>query len=234
MTCRINSKSSTTFSSLRVLSLLVCIVFLHSKVVAQDFNYTATHDSIGWQELSSQTICNDSNSAWANSYRVAIGFPFTYLGRTFDTVQVTSNGYILFGEDDRYSFIAFNNFTDYRDDAGLNSVLGYERSAGVLKIQLKNVSRHFSQDAFSYQIWLHADGRVQLLTGPSAIMQDSSFYAHVGLLNRLMNTPNSGLLLQGYMHQPVSQPINQQNSGMPFMTLAPIAGHRYTFTPVSN
>jgi hypothetical protein len=233
-----NSITAKRFSVIGFCVLLISLVAFSIGARAQNFNYTISHDSVGWQGLTSQTICNTGNTALADSYRIGIGFPFKYLGKTFDSLTIQTTGYLLFGNNNQYSFMAFNNFGDYVNAQGNHSVLGYERSGSgntsILKIQYQSISRRFSKDDFSYQLWLHADGRIQLITGSSALSADSSFYSHVGLVNRLMDTPNRGLLLKGQITAPLAQPVNDQYPDLPYMMRVPIAGHRYTFIPPAN
>lgn len=217
---------------------MLCLLFGNKAIRAQQFNYTLQHDSVSWQELTNQTLCNTVNVAWENSYTIPIGFTFSFAGQQFDSVTINTNGYLVFGRNDRYSVMAFTGFADQVDTAGLHSVLSYSLTGTgnnkILKIQYKNVSRAYMQDFLSYQLWLYADGRVAVLTGPSQIQADTAYSMPFGLVNRLMDTPDMGLLLAGSYTQPNAQAINEQTSTLPVLNQTPVQGHRFVFVPVNN
>lgn len=140
-------------------------------VSSQNFNYTATADSVAWNEISAQTMLNTSNSAWNFSYRIPIGFTFNYLGHDFDSLTIETNGYLVFDANRYYAFTAFNQFGDHVDGSGNHTVLSYELSGTsgnhVLKIQYKNASQSLSDlRVQSWQIWLKENGNVELRVGP--------------------------------------------------------------------
>lgn len=156
---------------MRHLFLFLSAAFLSLSLRSQDFNYTATTDSVAWNELASQTILNASNSAWSFSYRIPIGFTFNYLGRNFDSLTIETNGYLVFDAERYYAFTAFNQFGDHIDSSGNHAVIGYELSGTsgnqVLKIQYKDAAE-FMEDtrSQSWQIWLSENGTVEVHVGP--------------------------------------------------------------------
>ncbi|MDQ3111045.1 MAG: hypothetical protein M3R17_14220, partial [Bacteroidota bacterium] len=89
---------------MRYLISCVLIILLSLPVKSQNFDYTVSVATETWQELNSQTILNTSNTAWKFSYKIPIGFTFNYLGRNFDSLNIETNGYIVFDAEHRYSF----------------------------------------------------------------------------------------------------------------------------------
>lgn len=246
MTCCSNNPSSTTFPALRVLSLLVCMVVLHSKAVAQDFNYTATLDVTTWQELPSQTICNTGNAEWQFAYRIPIGFSFPFNGANYDSLTIETNGYLLFDTDRNQAFTAYFQFQDKIDSLGNHAVLGYATSgtAGnqILKIQYKNVGQYSDPGEYlSYQIWLYENGRIDMVTGPNSYQPDSlnpnldtTQYIRTGLLNTNMTGTNRGYFIGQTQSGPAGQPLNDTTPAIPVFNSVPASGTRYSFIPVTN
>jgi hypothetical protein len=152
--------------------LLSLFILLGPSLSAQNFNYTVSTTTETWQELNSQTILNANNSAWNFSYKIPVGFPFTFLGRNFDSLTIETNGYLVFDEDRNYALTTFLGFSDCEDSSGTHAVLGYELSGTtgnrILKIQFKNtgVSRRATK-FFSWQIWLKESGVIEVHIGPN-------------------------------------------------------------------
>ena len=156
---------------MRHLFFLYALLLLPFGLAAQDFSYTVSSDSVAWNELNAQTILNTSNSAWEFAYRIPIGFSFNYLGRSFDSLTIETNGYLVFDAEHSYSFTAFNQFGDHIDGQGNHAVIGYELSGGtnnhVLKIQYKDAAQWTNDSRVqSWQIWLGESGAITVVAGP--------------------------------------------------------------------
>lgn len=223
-----------------ILSTLLSVYSLR----AQQFSYTATCDSSGtYEELNAQTLLNPGGEVWSFRYRIPIGFAFSFLGQSFDSVTVERNGYLSFDSDRRYAIMAFNTFHDKTDSMNNRSTLSYALSgtAGsrVLKLQFKNVGQtHDASEALSYQLWMKESGAVEIHLGPHTYaVADTSNYSdtlmavQLGLLNTQMDTPVRGLFLGGSPTQPASQPVDDQHPDMVFMRSLGRAGTKYSFIP---
>jgi hypothetical protein len=236
-------------------------IFLSLAGGSQNFDYELTKDSTAWQELSSQTILNSGNSAWSFSYSIPIGFSFTYLGQDFDSVDVETNGFLVFGHNRSYAFAAFNGFGDKIDDQGNHSVLGFrldgESGNHILKIQFKNLGQNLSgEKSLSYQVWLYeAADKIQIHIGTNTFRNHENAYeltfdedhhvdsvltplsdsvaTLVGLLNMNMNTSTRGLLLAGSLENLYAQPVDGDLPELVHLMIIPRPGHRYTFRPAN-
>jgi len=229
------------------------IVFLSAALLltgiaaAQQFNYNVSCDSAGtYQELTAQTLLKSGSSPWAEKYPLATGFPFSCLGRTFDSVRVERNGYLSFDADRSYAFMAFNAFSDKIDTAGNRSTLSYALSGSapnrVLKLQFRNMGQGAAPaELLSYQIWLNENGAIEVHVGPhtyaiadSTNSSDTLMPVVIGLVNTNMDTPTRGLFLEGSTTQPGSRPVNDTYPDPAFIRSIPAQGTRYTFTPVTQ
>ena len=221
------------------LVLLGAVLFASPQAKGQDFNYTLQHDSVAWQPLNSLTLLNLVNTPWETSYRVSLGFSFPFLGQTFDSVTVASNGSLSFDANKRYSMIMYHTFGNVQDTSGNWSVLGYsltgDSGARILTIQYTNVADLvFPNKSLSYQILIHENGIIDVISGTlsQAIIQDSlSGYCAIGLVNVQMDSPVSGLFVDlgasGYQ----TQQITEANSSIPQLSILPITGKRFRFIP---
>lgn len=228
----------------RKIILLLLALSGFSSVRAQQFSYTVSCDSSGtYQELTAQTLLNPGGGAWAQTYRVPLGFAFSFLGNTFDSVTVERNGYLSFDSDRRYALMVYNAFRDKTDSTNNHSTLGYALSgtAGsrILKLQYKNVgATRNKKELFSYQIWLKENGSIEVHVGPhtypvaaSNNYTDTLNANHIGLLNTNMDTETRGLFLKGSPTQPASQPVNDSYPDLPYLRSYGEEGTTYSFIP---
>ncbi|HET6992014.1 MAG TPA: hypothetical protein VFJ43_11850 [Bacteroidia bacterium] len=247
---------------MRYLLLVIGITFFSITARSQNFDYSFAKDSVAWQELNTQTILNNNNSAWNFCYKIPIGFSFNYLGAHFDSLRIETNGYLVFDDDRNFALTAFLDFGDCIDSSGNHAVLGYELSGSngnhILKIQFKNTSNsHQSSKHFTYQIWLKENGAVEIHAGPndfqpgivvtnilsgSSIVERDTVFVNtdsvqayrIGLLNMNMDSQTRGFFIGGNTDSPQSQPVNDNNPEPVYLMRAPVSGTRYTFTPNSN
>jgi hypothetical protein len=245
---------------MRLICLFFIGIFFSIEINAQNFNYTFSSDSVAWNELSSQTILNTSNSAWNFAYKIPIGFTFNYLGRNFDSLRIETNGYVVFDADRFYAFTAFNVLSDKIDVSGNHSVLGYELSGSsgnhILKIQFKNVGYDANRN-LTYQIWLKENGNlVEVHIGPddfhfinvsvtetisdSTGTRDTTYITQqvdttnkyrIGLIDMNMDGDTDGLFIGGSSSSPSSALYDTEHQEVLYLDEAPSVGRRYVFTP---
>jgi hypothetical protein len=226
--------------------LLGIIVFSATNFVrAQNpnFNYSLSSDSVAWSELTSQTLCNTINTVWQNQYRIPIGFSFPFAGRTFDSLNIETNGYLQFDADNYYAFTAFHSFCDKIDSNGFHSVLSYQLAGAspnrILKIQYKNAGQVDEPLAtLSYQIWLHENGSIEVRVGPNSYtdvaLSDTTQLVRLGLLNKNMNTPVNSFFAAGNFRQATGHTQDENHLDAEYIHAVPFPGWRYVFVPVNN
>lgn len=225
----------------RLLFIIAFTLAAYGSTRAQDFSYTVSTDSVAWNELNAQTILNSGNSAWNFSYRVPIGFPFSYCGRTFDSLTIETNGYVVFDGDRNYALTAFSSIGDHIDTNGTHAVLGYELTGTtgnrILKLQYKNCgSIETGWRTLSWQIWVRENGNIEFHIGPGSLRYDNMQVDtlqryRVGLINMNMDTDDCGLLLEGDPSAPQSHPLTSTDPEPVYLEAIPACGYRYTFTP---
>lgn len=112
----------------------------------------------------------------AQAFWTPIGFNFTFMGNTYDSVKVEATGRIIF-DNSHYHF--FDGFAVYglRDKGTSSSqspITAHLTGAPgnqILKIQFKNATYTGDQTAtVNFQLWLHeADNALELHMGPTTI-----------------------------------------------------------------
>lgn len=205
---------------------------------AQQFNYTVTTNTVTWQELNSQTILNTGASAWAESYRIPIGFDFPCNGNSYDSLTITANGYIVFDAQQNCAFTAFNRFAGLPDTNGNYPVIGYELTGStgnhVLKIQFKDVMQHEDPSKkLSFQLVLNENGVTGVIVGTHDFTPgiDSLNVQRIGYLNMNMNTSVRGYIMSGNPSSPGAQQVTAVSPELPDLFGLPATGTRYYFTP---
>lgn len=226
----------------RLVFFILFSLFMSSDARSQTFNYSFASDSSAWQELTSQTLLNTVDISWNSTYRVPIGFSFSYLGRTFDSVTIETNGYVVFDAESNYAFTSFNAFRDKLDNEGHHSVLSYTNTGTApnrtLKIQYKNVAQADDPaEILSYQIWLHENGEVEVRIGPNSygelVMSDTTQALRLGPLNKNMNTPVNSFFASGNPRAASGHTQDETHPDAGYLYAIPFVGWRYRFIPMN-
>lgn len=226
---------------MKQLLILVGFTLAGLSLRSQDFNYTVTTDSVAWNALNTQTILNSNNSAWNFSYKIPIGFTFSFLGRNFDSLTIETNGYVVFDHERNYALTTFSGVGDHIDTAGNHAIIGYELSGStgnhILKIQYLNCSPNAVGDEIqSWQVWLKENGNVEVRVGAGTLRYNSNEVDteqryRIGLLNMNMDTEERGIFVGGDPLAPQTQPVNNTYPDILIMETFPATGYRYTFIP---
>jgi hypothetical protein len=228
--------------------ILFAMLFLARPAAGQDFNYSVQIGTTSWSELSSQTLCNTVNIMWESAYRIPIGFSFVFNGISYDSVSIETNGYLVFDSNRNHAFTAYGTFGDKTDTLENHSVLGYELTGSsgnhVLKIQYKNVGQsNHTNELLSYQIWLHQNGTIDVITGENTFqpdpndslsVADTSQHIYTGLLNMNMQGTVRGYFVGSTLSGPGGQPVNDTTPDPVYFNTVPASGTRFTFSPAAN
>jgi hypothetical protein len=186
---------------------MICPVFGQT-----NFNYSFAQSSATYTDISA-VMELFPNMAWdEEETAVAIGFSFDFLGSTFDTVNINTDGFLFF--DEHYQHVGAASYQDlYCKQLSNNqmSAITYavEGAAGsqILKIEFKNcaVYEGTGDDAVNFQIWLHqADNSIEYRYGSHQISDPATAYdenggPQIGLMNLGISDAQtqSGLAVNG-------------------------------------
>ncbi|MBI4929733.1 MAG: hypothetical protein HY841_03150 [Bacteroidetes bacterium] len=217
----------------RKLFLCVSMLCIAVCLCAQTFNYSFTQSAGSYQSLTGATTAANSNTWSGSGYKIPIGFAFNFAGKSFDTLTLTSNGLLLFGNDNKRAIATFKGIMPVKDSTGAWSSLLYKTESGILKIEYKNCGFGMnSPDLFNFQVWLSQSGnKVEFHTGSTTLstLQDSLIMPIVGLINPSMDKTNNGYLLTGNPSQ-----ANAETAGagdLKYIIRVPDANTVYTLTP---
>ncbi len=210
------------------------------RLSAQNFNYSFSSSTGTYQEISGAELAA-GEQVLAFTKKAAIGFPFTYLGQRFDSLIVSSNGYIAFDDNFNYGFAYLGNPLQNSQDtlaANASAAISYELTGTtnnrILKLQFKNCSFLSSSipGVINFQVWLYEQGnRIELRTGSTNYPYDlyTSVKPVIGLIN--MNYDGSGTLgylLYGSGNTPQAKLVSSTNAIDNTDNLA-ASGRVYTF-----
>ncbi len=217
------------------LSLAVWMLITGS-VLAQA-NYTLSHSSSSYQELSGATAI-DAGTDWVNTkYKVPVGFSFNHKGCTADSIYVGTNGLFGFDKKGDYAFAAFLNMLVCRKDSAGNALssISYSTSGSqgsrILKIQFKDcgMGSQSGDDRLSFQVWLYeTDGKIELRMGSSVLSEGAE--EPTLFIGQIDNTGKS-VPMSGLTGSPSSAQLQDidPESNPPHMTSLPAEGTIYTF-----
>ena len=199
------------------------IFLLFSLAYSQSYNLSQSTAS--YSSISGTTVA--SGSTWnPHGYKIPIGFSFSFIGKSFDSLTVSSNGFLLFGDDNERAIAAFKGIMPLSA-----STVSYSASGGVLKIEFTNVGFESSSDNFNFQIWLEQSGnKVSFHTGTTNLStaQDSLIMPVLGIVNPSMDQSNNGYLITG---NPSSATKENLVSDMKYLIRVPDPNTVYTLTP---
>ncbi|MDP2386987.1 MAG: hypothetical protein Q8M29_11485 [Bacteroidota bacterium] len=211
---------------------------------AQQFNYSISLDTtFNYTDLSSATVLSQ-NAKWLVKYEIPTGFDT--IGNTLQKVNLETNGFVIYNKNLNHALMAFKGFNCKLDSNSNFSQLSYltTGTAGskILKIEFKNVGQgEDPKELLSYQLWLKENGVFEIAVGPNSYQKnpgdtiiDTMQVVHIGLINRNMDTESNGLFISGTPQNPVSSPLNSQNTELAFLRTVPKRGYKYTFTPIQN
>ena len=168
---------------------------------------------------------------------IPIGFTLSIAGNTYDSLVLSSNGYI-YTEDGSYEF---NPYYVDMIGAGDETSVGYqlEGTAGnqIFKVEFSNAG--FFEDTTgtartTFQFWLFENGCWEARLGPSAIVDTFLIFEEFpGPFIGYANYPaDSVLALTGPSDAPIVTPID--SIAFPSLDNVPVDGRVYTFCPTGQ
>lgn len=230
---------------IRLSIIFFITIILISKSSLCQFNYYVSLDSsVTYQALTGATSLNNGQK-WEMQYRIPVGFPFTFNGKTVDTLLFEANGFLTLDPKMNYALMTFNNFYCKHDSANQYSCLNYAQSGSpgsrILKLECKNVGQtDRDKEALSYQLWIRESGSIEIFIGPNTYaplpgdtVADTMQVVHMGLINRNMDTAEKGLFISGTPKSPSPAPLNESYTEIAWLRTVPKQGYRYIFTPTN-
>jgi hypothetical protein len=227
--------------------------------LAQNYNFVKSTGT--YADLAAPTVL--SAAAWdEEDYNVAIGFPFTIAGATYDSVNISSYGEFTFSSAASGAFnmiIAYEADLVDREIAASPSTVSYLRTGTapnrILKIEFKNVGFYdgatapaFANEFANFQVWFYeGTSKVEMHYGTSTVVNGlATFYPGPGSVNGIVTNFDlttgaaTGPFLTGSPASPVSTVTTTQfnmTSGFwafPTLSALPANGDIFAFTPSTS
>ena len=221
--------------TLLLLWLILCACAVHSQ---SNFNYAFTQNSDPYVSLSGATELFAGQNWDEEETIIGIGFSFTFLGATFDSVNVNTDGLLAF--DEQYHYVAAGNYFDLSKRSyanGTASKIQYKLEGGagtrILKIEFDkaHVYEGAANDQVSFQIWLHeGSNKVSYHYGSSSITDlESTYEDNGGPTVGILKMSGNGLQLTGAAQAATATPST--GGAQLYLTGTPTANTIYEFTP---
>ena len=223
--------------------ILALLLLFYSGIKAQNFNYVFSSSTNSYADISSPTYLAQS-ATWNPLYKIPLGFSFKHMGQNFDSVQVFTNGYLVFDNNFNYAFAAFTfNVCKHISNSTSNaSSISYNLSGGtgshILKIQFKNCGV-VQQDSgvINYQVWLYeGSNKIDVVIGSNtysstALSANRKMFGPVNM--NPLKTGQTGFIIYGNPTSPTTGTPSSLNIsyGNSSLTGLPPANTVYTFIP---
>lgn len=241
------------------LSLSIICLFATTRLTAQNTDeYGFQFFTAPYTPLTNTTQLSDPTFPWDDElYPVPIGFDFTFLGKTYDTLYLDTYTFLMFGynpNDETFESIYVGGYHDYADRgykdtlnpvslSQVNYVLEGTPGTRVLKIEFNNVGSYndttYTMDSYAnLQFWLYeADNSIETRIGSNNFdnyLFDGDFTPVVGLFKVNANMEiGDNFMLEGDPNAPTtvlnSPTANDQPSMLSGM---PTEGAVYRFAIV--
>jgi ligand-binding sensor domain-containing protein len=181
---------------------LLLISFTHGQLAAQVSSYKFEVGQETYTEITSATTL--FSGQFTHQVSSAIQIPsFKYNNKFYDSIYVSSNGYVSFGP---YApeYFQYYPFSNYMEDEGIilgfafqlwgyahpNASISYKLTSSKLVIQYKDLQRNYissGQDKINFQIHLnYSDYSIKLIYGDCSPGK-GSYQPQVGLLGSHVN-----------------------------------------------
>jgi hypothetical protein len=194
---------------MRTLNILALTLFLKTFSLAQNFDYVFKQTRATYNEIEAPVFLANGASWLSADQSIPIGFSFVYLGSNFQSVTITNDGVIKFGND--FKFYCFGaRLENQIDSTGTSlSSISYitegDTGSKVLKIQFKNCKfLNNSAGYINFQIRLYeSSNKISMIIGEKQFNEALLNEAHlkVGLWN---SSAQSGFLLSGNADHPAA------------------------------
>lgn len=205
----------------RFFFLAVCTFFL-LKAGAQNFNYTDSVYNSTYSEINDPVILAEGDTWLTSDAEISVGFSFNYAGTAYQSLVVTDDGYIAFGQNKDYRFICFGlGLSNQKDSIGINlSSVSYlvkgDEGSRVLKIQFKNCKiLNDSAGYVNFQVQFYeGSNNIGLIIGDTRFEGNALANAakKIGLIR---NSTQAGHMLTGDVSNPSSSSASATVSGYP-------------------
>lgn len=222
----------------------VCFFVFNSFFInAQNFSYSFAKDSSQYNSIANPYVLS-SNESWVNkNFGLHLPFQFNFCGSHTDSINIETNGFLVFDIANQFAIVAFNNFGCKKDtNQNYTASIGYviEGAEGnrIVKIEYKNLAQGIlsNYDYLNYEIWLYENGnKIEYHIGANSYSNESGegIAALIGIINRNMDTENKAYLVTGNPSIPAVQIVSGENELL-YLSNIPYSGTIYTLTPTFN
>ncbi|HSH67353.1 MAG TPA: hypothetical protein VLB84_16530 [Bacteroidia bacterium] len=233
--------------SLSFILLFACSI---TTTTAQKNDYALVTDSLVYEPLVNGTlVSNQGSQQGSKQLSVKLPFKFNYSGRTENSLNIGSTGFISFGNSPYSNILAFNNLSDGINAENyllpeIRTLYTKEEEEGIFKIEMKYVFTNTTKNnCFNYQVWLYeSSGKIAFHIGPltyafikNDFLKPEKFSpSFPGVLDQKIKTAVTNETKNRQPAFPTGMVLSSGNSDLTYLNDIPIYSITYTFTPLFN
>ena len=222
---------------LRLFSLFV-VCSSTSLASAQNFNYSLSVEQGTYTPLTNGTVISPSASDWMGwNTKIAIGFPVSIIGKTFDSLRVSSAGYLVFDDATNLGF-AYSGLPIKPTQDSLSQFQSSVRilqTSNTLNIAFDKIGFYAETENLflSLMISIHSNGKIEIAFG------DNNFTTEawernskiLGLINMSdLQNDQMALVMAGSSSSPLLQSV-QTGAIIPSLVGWPTSGTHFFIQP---
>lgn len=205
---------------------------------AQNFNYTLSVEQGAYSPISNGTIISPSGNDWMGmNTKIGIGFPVSIMGKTFDSLRVSSSGYLVFDDATNLGF-AYSGLPikpTFDTTGQLQSSIRVLNSSNTLSIAFNNIGFYAESENYymSITVTIHSNGKIEIAFGQNNFTAESwdRNSKILGLINMSdLQNDQMALVLAGSASSPSLQSV-QTGGIIPSIINWPVSGTHFFIQP---
>jgi hypothetical protein len=205
---------------------------------AQNFNYTLSVEQGTYTPITNGTVISPSGNDWMGmNTKIGIGFPVSIMGKTFDSLRVSSSGYLVFDDATNLGF-AYSGLPikpTFDTTGQLQSSVRILNSGSTFSIAFDKIGFYAESENYymSITVTIYSNGKIEIAFGENNFTVESweRNSKILGLINMSdLQNDQMALVLAGSANSPSLQSV-QTGGIIPSIINWPVSGTHIFIQP---